>query len=282
MAELSTLGPVIKAAYDNELSGDSSAVLAGDGTEIVTASLRTLVQTPWTGDIDCNGFGLNNFDYQKRTVTGSSGSLSNADRGRIVECTFTGGNVAISMGDSLGTGTYRVRDLATAGVVTLTGSSNFLLGNATTPSVSIKKFTNRAGVITIDIEANAGTAPKAEVYGDVDLPADMGGTAVYGYRGRLYRDVTGNPVMNAATFAAGSKILKTGAAATWTVPSRLSSADTDRYESLVVRNSGSGTITWSASGTTLIGTTSPLAVGATAVLEWDHSGTVETVEIRTT
>jgi hypothetical protein len=111
-------------------------------------------------------------------------------------------------------------------------------------------------------------------------PLDCNGQSVFGYRNRKYGALSGAQTLNAANFEAGSKLVNTGPAATYTVPSRLSSSDTSATEELKVRNGGSGAITWSASGVTLLGDTGTLAAGETAVLEWEHDGSTERVEIR--
>lgn len=109
------------------------------------------------------------------------------------------------------------------------------------------------------------------------------GQRIYGYRNRKYGALSGAQTLSAANFASGSKLINTGAAATYTLPSRLTASDTGAEEELKVRNGGSGAITWSASGVTLVpASPAALAAGETAVLSWEHDGTTERVEVRAT
>ncbi len=131
---------------------------------------------------------------------------------------------------------------------------------------------------TNTIELRGDTTAEQLLAGSID----GNGQRIFGYRNRKYGALSGAQTLSAANFEAGSKLVHTGGAATYTVPSRLAAGDTMSTEELKVRNGGSGAITWSASGVTLVGDTGPLAAGETAVLEWEHDGTTERVEIRGT
>lgn len=127
----------------------------------------------------------------------------------------------------------------------------------------------------------AGDQPQIEVRGDSTV-YDFGRARVSGYRNQKYNNLTGAQVLSATNFKAGSTLVHAGGAATYTLSSRLGATETDVEEELKVVNRGSGVITWVASGPTLVGNTGTLAAGETAVLSWDHDGTTERVEIRST
>lgn len=103
---------------------------------------------------------------------------------------------------------------------------------------------------------------------------------IYNFRTKKYNNLSGAQTLDAASFDNGSTLVHFGAAAIYTVPSRLTAAITTASEQLVIHNRGSGAITLSASGVTIKGSTT-IATDASAVLEWEHDGTTEYVWVRT-
>lgn len=136
---------------------------------------------------------------------------------------------------------------------------------------------------SVTLVGDAGTwLVVGETNHSVVWQADIDGNnfRIWGYRNRKYGALSGAQTLNGTNFVNGSVLINTGAAASYTLPSRLTA--TNATIELKVVNRGSGAITWSASGVTLTGDTGTLAAGEVAVLEWDHDGTTERVNIRAT
>lgn len=103
---------------------------------------------------------------------------------------------------------------------------------------------------------------------------------IYNYRNQK-KTLTGAQTLNSATATPGDTLIFTGAAATWTVPARLATAtDTGITTTLLIHNRGTGAITLSASGVTLIGPTS-IAINGSGSIEWESNGTTQYAWVRT-
>lgn len=87
--------------------------------------------------------------------------------------------------------------------------------------------------------------------------------------------------LNTTNVNAGDTVIHTGAAVTYTLPTRLAGGDTAVTEAVVVHNRGSGAITLSATGVTIKGSTS-IAIDASCTLEWETNGTTHWVWSRST
>lgn len=121
-----------------------------------------------------------------------------------------------------------------------------------------------------------GSGTDLQVLGQISGGVDFFREPVSGFAQQLYRRTTGGVTLNAASFAAGSTIVHTGGAATYTLGSRLTSAQTGQSETLVLRKRGGGALTLQASGVTLVGGTS-VADNTSVTLEWEHDGSTERV-----
>jgi hypothetical protein len=97
---------------------------------------------------------------------------------------------------------------------------------------------------------------------------------VSGHQGRKHNNLTGAQTLSKANFRAGAVLVHSGSAATYTLPSRVTV--NDRTEALVIRNRGSGDITLSASGPTLVGNTI-VEPTQSVVVEWEYDGATERV-----
>lgn len=109
---------------------------------------------------------------------------------------------------------------------------------------------------------------KSSLEGETAEASDLGDRAVANHRSKKVA-LSGAQTLNAATAPSGCTVVNTGAAATWTVPSRVTAADSS--VGMVIHNRGSGAITLSASGVTIKGATE-VAVDGSATLEWEHDG----------
>lgn len=110
--------------------------------------------------------------------------------------------------------------------------------------------------------------------GGLDL--DLDENYVRAYHTYKYNNVSGAQTLSRANYESGATVCHSGAAATYTVPSRIGTSPTTESEQLLIRNRGSGTITLSASGVTIKGNTS-VAADESAGLEWETDGTTEYV-----
>jgi hypothetical protein len=118
------------------------------------------------------------------------------------------------------------------------------------------------------------------VTGAGTLAADLNASdfAIYNFRTKKYNNLSGAQTLSGANFDSGATLVHFGAAATYTLPSRVTA--TTASEQLVIHNRGSGAITLTASGVTIKGATS-ITTDASAVLEWEHDGTTEYCWVRT-
>jgi hypothetical protein len=196
-------------------------------------------------------------------------------------------------------------------ISTAPGAVTVTLGNATSDN-KFGAITEGAREITVQVEANveyyletddktaAGRTASFKVRGSIswqvfridagnrrylikgatDHEQNLRGQVISGYRGKKY-SLSGAQTLSSANFLASATLANSGAAATWTLPSRVGPANTGYTEHLVVHNRGSGTLTLSASGVTLKGSTS-IAANARATIEWEADGTTEYVWVRAT
>jgi hypothetical protein len=196
-------------------------------------------------------------------------------------------------------------------ISTAPGAVTVTLGNATSDN-KFGAITEGAREITVQVEANveyyletddktaAGRTASFKVRGSIswqvfridagnrrylikggtDHEQNLRGQVISGYRGKKY-NLSGAQTLSSANFLAGATLANSGAAATWTIPSRVGPGNSGYTEHLVVHNRGSGTLTLSASGVTLKGSTS-IAANARATIEWEADGTTEYVWVRAT
>ena len=96
-----------------------------------------------------------------------------------------------------------------------------------------------------------------------------------------YAELSGTQSLTALVAPAGGTLANTGAAANWTLPSRVpSTAASGHVVRITIHNVGTGVITLSVSGPTLVGVNT-VAVNATVVVEWTRKGTgTERVVVR--
>lgn len=93
--------------------------------------------------------------------------------------------------------------------------------------------------------------------------------------------LSASTTFSTANVDAGATVIHTGAAVTWTLPTRLAVGDTAYTEAIAAHNRGTGAITLTASGVTIKGSTS-IPIDASATLEWETNGTTHWVWIRST
>jgi hypothetical protein len=105
---------------------------------------------------------------------------------------------------------------------------------------------------------------------DIDLDTNQ----IYGYASLKYNNLSGAQTLSRANFEAGATLVHSGAAATYTLPSRVGTSNTTNSDQLMIRNRGSGSITLSASGVSLKGNTT-IAANESAAIEWEANGTTE-------
>ena len=133
-------------------------------------------------------------------------------------------------------------------------------------ALDLLKRSEKGGAITATEHDTNFTNIETEVNAKITGP-DAGGATIGGYRNRKL-SLTGAQTLNTSTCKSGDTIIFTGAAATWTIPTRLASGDTAVTEVVAIHNRGTGAITLSASGVTIKGSTS-VPADASCTLEWE-------------
>jgi hypothetical protein len=176
-----------------------------------------------------------------------------------------------------GAGTAAARSIAAGANLGVTNADG-AAGNPTVSMADMAEATvkGRASGAGTGAPVNLTAAQVNAIVGSSALP--MGGNIVNNYANGLKR-LSGAQTLNDATAADGDTLVNTGAAATWTLASRLSASETARSVHILIRNRGSGAITIAAGGLTIVGDTGTIAATKSASLEWEHDGTTERVWI---
>lgn len=169
----------------------------------------------------------------------------------------------------------------TATVVVAAGAQYYLERDDYTAAGRTASFEIR-GSITWEVLRIDSNNRRYLIKGGTNHNQDLRDLIVFGYRSP-YEELTGAQTLNGATAPEGCTRAHTGTAVFWTLPSRITSAAASlECLSIVVHNFGSGLITFTAAGPTLVGNSS-LAIGESATIEWMRKGTgIERVVVRAT